>query len=365
MATNRQLNISNVGGVSKVRKKWLHKIHLMADEISREPQIPEIAYKIAELNSLAYENVANIIQEKFIEANAIKETPNKKNADQHWQLLKRIVLGGKSMGRNYLPERLASRLSGKMSYVFQKGFREWLLSNQKDATAAAEFFPSNEEGEAFFEKRKSLINEEHYFSFLKNSNFLEWMHSEYLPDRLCFSDNYKPDIDEIEQALCNYFGIKGITYLTAEQRSPLEVKAQRKGFFDISGKIFSTEKMSIGENEAGWAAYVLSPQNKLYIHSHIPGKFHHSSFLSGLPVQAAGTIKINSKGKLIAITPKSGHYRSTPEMFAKILDSLHKRGVDLRGVAAQPDIFSPDYYDAYEIMLAGGAALENMSKINI
>ncbi len=69
-----------------------------------------------------------------------------------------------------------------------------------------------------------------------------------------------------------------------------------------------TEKNETTKNGQGWAAFVISPDDKLYVASHLPEKFHHSSFLSGAPVKGAGELVI-CKGQMRVFTPKSGHYK--------------------------------------------------------
>lgn len=64
---------------------------------------------------------------------------------------------------------------------------------------------------------------------------------------------------------------------------------------------------TLGEN--GWGAFVLSPAEVLYVGEHKNPTFHHSSFLCGAPVLAAGMIKVK-QGRVVAIHEKNGHYRS-------------------------------------------------------
>ena len=58
----------------------------------------------------------------------------------------------------------------------------------------------------------------------------------------------------------------------------------------------------------GWGAWVLSPTDSLYTGPHVRGQFHHSSFLSGAPVKAAGEWMC-SGGRVEFITGKTGHYQ--------------------------------------------------------
>jgi len=60
----------------------------------------------------------------------------------------------------------------------------------------------------------------------------------------------------------------------------------------------------------GWGIFVVDLQGDLYIHKHVEGKWHHSTFLSGGAVQSAGEIVVDN-GHIKVITAKSGHYMPT------------------------------------------------------
>lgn len=77
--------------------------------------------------------------------------------------------------------------------------------------------------------------------------------------------------------------------------------------------------------------YVTDPQGTLYIANKVKGKFHHSSFLGGGSVGAAGAIIVNH-GKLLKINPRSGHYRPGLRHFSRLLDSLRRSNVNMADV---------------------------------
>ncbi|KAF9394544.1 hypothetical protein BGX21_010339 [Mortierella sp. AD011] len=77
--------------------------------------------------------------------------------------------------------------------------------------------------------------------------------------------------------------------------------------------------------------YVTDPNGTLYIAQKVKGQFHHSSFMGGGSVCAAGGIIVNH-GKLIKINHKSGHYRPQERHFDRLLDSLKEMGVSLEDV---------------------------------
>ncbi|KAG0026640.1 hypothetical protein BGZ81_006204 [Podila clonocystis] len=84
--------------------------------------------------------------------------------------------------------------------------------------------------------------------------------------------------------------------------------------------------------------YVTDPQGIMYVAQKVKGQFHHSSFLGGGTVCAAGGIIVN-RGRLIKINPKSGHYRPGQRHFDKLLDNLRNMGIPLEGVKISCGIF--------------------------
>ncbi|KAG0276003.1 hypothetical protein BGZ95_008125 [Linnemannia exigua] len=87
--------------------------------------------------------------------------------------------------------------------------------------------------------------------------------------------------------------------------------------------------------------YVTDPQGVLYIAQKVKGQFHHSSFLGGGTVCAAGGIIVN-QGKLMKINPKSGHYRPGQRHFDRLLGSLEAMGISLDGVVVSAGILEAE-----------------------
>ena len=71
----------------------------------------------------------------------------------------------------------------------------------------------------------------------------------------------------------------------------------------------------------------MSPEHNLYVHDKITGHFHHSSFLGGAATVAAGSIVVE-QGKLLELTPHSGHYQPSEEDFARCVQTFKDAGVD-------------------------------------
>lgn len=81
------------------------------------------------------------------------------------------------------------------------------------------------------------------------------------------------------------------------------------------------------EKEKKWI-WVVAPNGKLYVHAKIRGQFHHSSFLRGSVVMAAGNL-IADQGKLTKLTADSGHYWPQPDHFRWFFEHLQGQGADL------------------------------------
>lgn len=74
------------------------------------------------------------------------------------------------------------------------------------------------------------------------------------------------------------------------------------------------------ENGIKTANFVIDSNGKLHIGN------GHSYMSGGQPVQAAGTIKINSQGMIRRVTNLSGHYQPNVNETIRYLNQMHKSG---------------------------------------
>lgn len=88
---------------------------------------------------------------------------------------------------------------------------------------------------------------------------------------------------------------------------------------DSTDTIFCTKPLSTAHSGDGWAVFVCSPDGGLYARAHEVGFFHHSSFLAGKPVAAAGELLVDEAGKIRVITNKTGHYRAGVDEMRRLL----------------------------------------------
>ena len=91
----------------------------------------------------------------------------------------------------------------------------------------------------------------------------------------------------------------------------------------------------------------MSPEHNLYVHDKITGHFHHSSFLGGAATVAAGSIVVE-QGKLLELTPHSGHYQPSEEDFARRVQGRSRmlvwiREKEIRGSGAHLNPWASSY----------------------
>ena len=100
--------------------------------------------------------------------------------------------------------------------------------------------------------------------------------------------------------------------------------------------------------------FVCDPGGLFYSGSQIVGRFHHSSFLAGGRVLAAGEWVV-SDGRLLLMTNKTGHYRATTQNLANALRILSRK-IDITAakVMAFDQQGGDQYFHATEIMANNG-----------
>ncbi len=140
---------------------------------------------------------------------------------------------------------------------------------------------------------------------------------------------------------CLNLGAGGVKYLrSARDREPYEYvlvggRLVKKSHPD---QLLSTCGMRTHERKGGWAIFVVAPSGAIFTNSHTVGRFHHSSFLAGGPIKAAGEWLVKD-GKILAISDKTGHYKNGAAHLAAFLAQLHAGGAD--GVPAEGLLDAP------------------------
>jgi hypothetical protein len=140
-----------------------------------------------------------------------------------------------------------------------------------------------------------------------------------------------------------------VAYLDDEQRKAYQL--------DVSGGLSWTTHNEDGVD--GDLIFVLSTDGLLYggnkerdTNNELGKRFHHTSFLSGLPVTTAGMMTVKS-GTVTRISGHSGHYQPRPMAVWTGLLALDKAGLSLDGVLVKPKIGDDTEVDAKKFLESG------------
>jgi len=122
-----------------------------------------------------------------------------------------------------------------------------------------------------------------------------------------------------------------IPYFSARERKAYQVTV-RDGRLYYRGQLLDTEHPVEGAPKATYI-FVMAKDGTLYAapNGGTAQNIHHSSFLSGAPVAAAGTIVVVD-GVVQKITNKSGHYGHRAGKMRQVLTELGRRGVAVDGI---------------------------------
>jgi hypothetical protein len=146
-----------------------------------------------------------------------------------------------------------------------------------------------------------------------------------------------------------------VDYITSEQDlKKFVVRAGASLQYGDPPQPFDTSGMLSKASGPGFAIFVMDAQGNIYAGQHRVGLFHHSSFLAGRAVAAAGEMKV-SGGTLVELTSKSGHYAPSDDQMHQLLQELAGAGVALAGVRIKlwtlaGDKYITKFYDAAEFL---------------
>ena len=146
-----------------------------------------------------------------------------------------------------------------------------------------------------------------------------------------------------------------VAYLSPEQREEYRVEITGGVFRWVEGgELLHTGSMTTHVSGQGHAIWVCSADRRFYSADHVVGSFHHSSFLSGLPVMGAGEWAID-QGRLTVISNRTGHYKATFHELFRVMLRLSADGVDMSSVAVfwpWPSLKERKFYRATDFMRA-------------
>lgn len=113
-----------------------------------------------------------------------------------------------------------------------------------------------------------------------------------------------------------------IKYLDETERIPYEVKVKDGRLYTGDTPLDSVKNEKI--------IYVMDGEGRIYAGGQKTGSFHHSSFLSGEEVAAAGELAFD--GNKVFINLKSGHYTPESSCLNSIIEELIERGVGVQNI---------------------------------
>lgn len=126
----------------------------------------------------------------------------------------------------------------------------------------------------------------------------------------------------------SFWGTK-VKYLNNAGRADLQLFVKNGKVVDRQGNLYdTTSSSSVFGNGKGKAIFVMDEYGNIYASKYQSvGKFHHSSFLGGKPVAAAGEITVKN-GNIVEISNRSGHYQPSQQMNLQVINELKNRGTD-------------------------------------
>jgi len=183
--------------------------------------------------------------------------------------------------------------------------------------------------EALDRKHRCGSDLKHYYEHWKSSdtreNFFDW---------LDWGEGASIDLPTCSRALMESHQVQ---YCDVRERLLYEVQIEGGVlFYKMCGKPLHTDIHSNSadlDEKPKWI-FVMSVDRRLFVGLKRRGKFHHSSFLSGASVLAAGRM-VCAEGRLVSLAPHSGHYRTSPSHFRRLLDTFVSLGVDLSSVRVE------------------------------
>lgn len=114
-----------------------------------------------------------------------------------------------------------------------------------------------------------------------------------------------------------------VIYLSDAQRDNYELQARHGLLYRKDGITPFNTKRFYGEKKL---LFVIAKDKKIYAARGVSKKIHHSSFLRGEDVLAAGKI-VSRNGKILRLSNNSGHYKPCAEHFLQAIVYFHRLGV--------------------------------------
>lgn len=125
-----------------------------------------------------------------------------------------------------------------------------------------------------------------------------------------------------------------VTYCNNEQRKRYELRFVPTD--EVETESFVAEFAATGElahtdEQCKWI-FVVALDGRMYLGRKRKGQFHHSSFVAGRPIIAAGKAVIK-RGRILAIEPHSGHFKPALDSLSALRSVLESNHVDVDSIA--------------------------------
>lgn len=118
-----------------------------------------------------------------------------------------------------------------------------------------------------------------------------------------------------------------VKYYNKRERRRFLLSVNDGKLHDSDGRPYDTTDG--GPRADGHAIFVMDESGRIYSSRYSKvGEFHHSSFLAGEPVAAAGTILVKN-GTLHELTDDSGHYKPGKSYTMQAVEHLRSLGVKI------------------------------------
>lgn len=167
---------------------------------------------------------------------------------------------------------------------------------------------------------------------------ITWSTLKNSPDQAALVAEVRQGLTDIlseQQAMCG----AGVKYLTAAQRARccVEIDQQLLNLreFDDAGRFIGLKPFNTNSGGSGFsgqgrrAIWVQGPSGRFYTSTDFQvGRFHHSSFLSGRDVKAAGDWQVND-GFIEYISAMSGHYKPPLDALQNAMRDLETAGATI------------------------------------
>lgn len=116
-----------------------------------------------------------------------------------------------------------------------------------------------------------------------------------------------------------------VHYMSTVERESSRIRVWHGKIFDSKGRLIAGSLEGQGKS----FLYVMDEAGNIYISSNLEAvaRFHHSSFLGGKNVAAAGVLRIRN-GEIVYLNNDSGHYWPPRFCLSQAMDQLRFDGAD-------------------------------------